>query len=275
MSKLVEIREDEAPLRSYPKVNILVPAYNEESCIADTLESLVEACYPNKEIIVVDDGSTDRTVKIAMQYASEGVKVFSKENGGKFSALNYGLALSDGDLIIIVDADSIIERRAIKELVKKFENPDVVAVCGNIKVLNRNNFLTKCQALEYIFSINIMKRALDTFGSITVVPGALGAFRKGTLTAGGSYDKDTLTEDFDTTLKVLKSGKVVQASSHASAYTEAPETMRDLYKQRMRWYRGNYQTISKHRDAFTNPGSAFSIDSVSHFSCLTCSCFRS
>lgn len=253
MSKLAEIREDEAPLRSYPKVSILVPAYNEENCIADTLESLIEACYPNKEIIVVDDGSTDKTAKIAMQYTSERVKVFSKENGGKSSALNYGLALSDGDLIIIVDADSIIERRAIKELVKKFENPDVVAVCGNIKVLNRNNFLTKCQALEYIFSINIMKRALDTFGSITVVPGALGAFRRGTLTAGGLYDKDTLTEDFDTTLKVLKSGKVVQASSHACAYTEAPETMRELYNQQMRWYGGNYQTISKHRDAFTNP----------------------
>ena len=84
MSKLAEIQEDEAPLRNYPKVNILVPAYNEESCIADTLESLVEACYPHKEIIVIDDGSTDRTVKIAMQYTSEGVKVFSKENGGKF-----------------------------------------------------------------------------------------------------------------------------------------------------------------------------------------------
>jgi poly-beta-1,6 N-acetyl-D-glucosamine synthase len=252
-SKVAENREYEVPLKSYPKVSILVPAYNEENCIAATLEALIEASYPNKEIIVVDDGSTDKTAKIAMQYNSEGVKVFSKENGGKSSALNYGFALSDGDPIIIVDADSIIERRAIKELVKKFENPDVVAVCGNIKVRNRNNFLTKCQALEYIFSINIAKRALDTFGAISVVPGALGAFRRGTLTEGGLYDKDTLTEDFDTTLKVLKTGKVVEASSFASAYTEAPATIRDLYKQRMRWYRGNYQTIFKHRDAFTNP----------------------
>jgi poly-beta-1,6 N-acetyl-D-glucosamine synthase len=252
-SKLSEERESEVPLRSNPKVSILVPAFNEENCIADTLDSIIEASYPNKEIIVVDDGSTDNTAKIAMHYDSEGVKVFSKENGGKSSALNYGIALSSGDLIIIVDADSIIERRAITEVVKKFQNPEVVAVCGNIKVRNRNNFLTKCQTLEYIFSINIMKRALDVFGSITVVPGALGAFRRGALTEGGSYDKDTLTEDFDTTLKILKTGKVVQASSYASAYTEAPATIRELYKQRMRWYRGNYQSVFKHRDIFMNP----------------------
>jgi len=251
--KLAEELESEAPLRSYPKVSILVPAYNEENCIAATLESIIEDSYPNKEIIVVDDGSTDETAKIVMQYSSEGVKLFSKENGGKSSALNYGFALSEGDPVIIVDADSIMGRRAIKELVKKFENPDVVAVCGNIKVRNRNNFLTKCQALEYIFGINIAKRALDMFGSVPVVPGALGAFRRDTLTEGGVYDKDTLTEDFDTSLKVLKAGKVIQASSYATAYTEAPATIKDLYKQRLRWYRGNYQTVFKHRDALTNP----------------------
>jgi poly-beta-1,6 N-acetyl-D-glucosamine synthase len=252
-SKLVEEGADKVALKSFPKVTILVPAYNEENCIANTIDSLLEANYPNKEIIVIDDGSTDKTASIAKQYSSKGVKVFSKANGGKSSALNYGFALSDGDPIIIVDADSIIGRIAIEELVKKFENPNVVAVCGNIKVRNRINFVTKCQALEYIFSINIAKRALDLFGAISVVPGALGAFRRSVLTEGGLYDKDTLTEDFDTTLKVLKTGKNVQASAFACAYTEAPSTLKDLYKQRVRWYRGNYQTVFKHRDAFTNP----------------------
>jgi cellulose synthase/poly-beta-1,6-N-acetylglucosamine synthase-like glycosyltransferase len=143
------------------------------------------------------------------------------------------------------------------KMVKRFRDPKVAAVCGNIKVLNRVNWLTRCQALEYVTSINIFRRALDVFGAVTVVPGALGAFRRSVLGAGGLYDRDTLTEDFDMTVKTLKSGSIVQASSYAVAYTEAPQTLKDLYKQRMRWYRGNFQTIFKHRDAFTNPRYGF------------------
>jgi len=255
--KHLELKEHEAPLKNYPKVTIIVPAYNEESGIADTIKSILETEYPNKELIVVDDGSTDRTPEIVKQYANLGVKVLRKNNGGKSSAINYGLLFSSGEIIITVDADSIIERRAVREIVKKFEDPEVDAVAGNIKVLNRKNIITKCQALEYIFSINIMRRAFDTFGAITVVPGTLGAFRKSVLTAGGRYDKDTLTEDFDTTIKVLKLGRIVQASSYASAYTQAPETLKDIYKQRMRWYRGNVQTMLKHGDALTNPRFGF------------------
>ena len=255
--KYLELKEFESPLRKYPRVTIIVPAYNEETGIGDTIESLMEADYPKKEIIVVDDGSTDRTSEIAKQYTSQGVRVIRKENGGKASAINYGFLFSKGEIIIIVDADSIIERSAVREIVKKFEDPDVDAVAGNIKVLNRKNFLTKCQALEYIAGINITRRAFDVFGTITVVPGALGAFRRSVLTAGGQYDKDTLTEDFDLTIKTLKLGKVVQASSYGSAYTQAPDTLKDLYKQRMRWYRGNLQTIWKHKDALTNPRFGF------------------
>jgi len=249
--KIVEERE-EAPF-IYPFVSVIVPAYNEEEVIGRTIEPLLEVDYPNKEIIVVDDGSTDRTFEIASRYGKAGVKVYHKENGGKFSALNYGLKFARGEIIVTVDADSIVGRDALKELVKKFKDSTVAAVCGNIKVLNRVNWLTRCQALEYITSINIFRRALDAFGVITVVPGALGAFRKSVLEAGGLYDKDTVTEDFDVTVKTLKAGSIVQASSHAVAYTEAPQTLRDLYRQRMRWYKGNFQTIIKHRDAFTNP----------------------
>jgi len=251
------MEEKEEPLSFYPSISVIVPAYNEEKVIARTIESLLEADYPNKEIIVVDDGSTDRTLEIALRYVRAGVKVYHKENGGKSSALNYGLKFARGEIVVTVDADSIVGRSALKELIKKFKDPNVVAACGNIKVLNRVNWLTKCQALEYITSINIFRRALDVFGAVTVVPGALGAFRKSVLEAGGFYDKDTVTEDFDVTVKTLKAGSIVQASSYALAYTEAPETLRDLYRQRMRWYRGNFQTIIKHRDALTNPRYGF------------------
>jgi len=242
---------------SNPYVSVIVPAYNEEKVIARTIEALLETDYPNKEIIVVDDGSTDRTFEIALRYERAGVKVYHKENGGKFSALNYGLKFARGEIIITVDADSIVGRDSLKELVKKFKNPDVAAVCGNIKVLNRVNWLTRCQALEYITSISIFKRAFDIFGAVTVVPGALGAFRRNVIESGGLYDGDTVTEDFDITVKTLKTGGAIKASSKAIAYTEAPQSLKELYKQRMRWYRGNFQTLIKHKDAFTNPRYGF------------------
>jgi cellulose synthase/poly-beta-1,6-N-acetylglucosamine synthase-like glycosyltransferase len=247
----------EEPYPVYPLLSIITPAYNEEKVLARTIEALLEADYPNKEIIVVDDGSTDGTLAVASRYEGAGVKVCHKENGGKWSALNYGLRFARGEIIVTVDADTIVGRRALKEIIKRFRDPEVAAVCGNIKVLNRVNWLTKCQALEYIVSINIIRRAFDVFGAVTVVPGALGAFRKSVLEAGGLYDKDTVTEDFDVTVKTLKSGSIVQASSYSLAYTEAPQTLKDFYRQRMRWYRGNFQTIFKHRDAFTNPRYGF------------------
>jgi cellulose synthase/poly-beta-1,6-N-acetylglucosamine synthase-like glycosyltransferase len=238
---------------SYPPVSIIVPAYNEEKCLERTIETLIEIDYPDKEIIVVDDGSTDRTYEIAQSYRDQGVNVFHRPNGGKAAALNYGLLFARREIIVTVDADSLIGRTAIKEVVKGFHDPEVGAVCGNIKVLNRNNLLTQCQALEYIISINLVRRAFDIFGTVTVVPGALGAFRRETLADGGFYDWDTLVEDFDVTVKTLKAKKIIQASSDALAYTEAPQTLGDLIKQRLRWYRGNYQTILKHRDIFLNP----------------------
>lgn len=243
---------------AYPSLSILVPAYNEEKCIARTIEALVEAYYPGKkEIIVIDDGSTDRTHEIARSYSDRGVKVLRRPNGGKTAALNYGQLFASGEIVVTVDADSLIGRRALVELVKRFQDPQVNAVCGNVKVLNRTNPLTKCQALEYIVSINVVRRAFDALGAVTVVPGVLGAFRRRTIHGGGLYDKDTLTEDFDITIKTLKQGSIVQASSHALAYTEAPNTTRDLYRQRLRWYRGNFQTMWKHRDAFVNPRFGF------------------
>ncbi len=224
--------------------------------IARTLESILEADYPHKEIIIVDDGSTDRTYEEASRFNGR-VRILRKENGGKHSALNYGAKFATREILMVVDADTIIGRTSLLEIAKKFSDERVVAVAGNIKVVNRNSWLTRCQALEYIISIQTFRRALDRFGAVTVVPGALGAFRKRVLEEGGFYDSNTLIEDFDATIKALKTGFVVQGSSMAVAYTQSPQSLRDLYKQRMRWYRGNFQTLWKHFDALTNPRFGF------------------
>lgn len=244
---------------SFPLLSIIVPAYNEEKSISKVLDSLLEADYPSKEIIVVDDGSIDNTFAAASQHAKkfqeQGIhySVISKpENSGKPSAINHGLLFANGEYIVTVDADSIVGRDALKIIVKYFQNPNVAGVGGNVKVLNRVGLLTNCQALEYLVGINLWRRAFDIFGVVMVVPGALGAFSKRVLRQTGSYDKDTLTEDFDITIKALKCGRVVQASAGALAFTEAPATVRDLYRQRIRWYRGNMQTFVKHKDIATN-----------------------
>ncbi len=236
----------------FPPITILIPAYNEEKVIARTLQSVIEASYPDKEILVVDDGSKDQTYRIAASYEDKGVKVIHRPNGGKATALNHGILFARGDIIVVVDADSQVAKNTFVELIKPFRNPEVAAVAGNVKVLNRINILTNCQALEYIASINIYRRALDVFGSVTVVPGALGAYRREIMQSGGFYDPDTLVEDFDVTIKALKTHQIIQASSSAVSYTEAPKTIKDFIKQRQRWYRGNFQTIWKHRDVIFN-----------------------
>lgn len=254
MAVVSKYREDnQRDVKSFPKISIVIPAYNEEKVIANTIEGLLETKYPNKEIIFVDDGSKDSTLSIASRYKDQ-IRVLHKENGGKATALNYGMVYAKGEIVVIVDADTIIGRNSLKEIVKGFEvNEHVAAVAGNIKVRNRNNLLTKCQALEYITGIQIIRRAFDIFGSITIVPGALGAFKKSFLLEAGAYGKDTIVEDFDQTIKLLKAGLITQGSSKATAYTEAPNTLTDFVAQRKRWYRGNIQVLRRHSDALTNP----------------------
>jgi len=245
--KYLEEKISRKRIRYWPSVSIIVPAHNEEKVIGRCIESLLEVDYPKKEIIVVDDGSSDKTYWIAKRYTKKGVKVIRrKQAGGKSVALNTGMLFAKGEIIVTCDADSLISRTAIKAVVRRFQDPSVTAVAGNVKVLNRTNFVTKCQALEYIVNENIYRRVFDIFGVVPVVPGPLAAFRRTSLREIGFYDKDTLTEDFDITVKILKAGKVVQALSNAIVYTEAPSTWRDLYRQRLRWNRGTFQTLRKH-----------------------------
>jgi cellulose synthase/poly-beta-1,6-N-acetylglucosamine synthase-like glycosyltransferase len=243
------------PTETLPSVSAIIPAYDEEEYIGRAIESLLTTAYPEDklDIIVVDDGSTDGTFQKAKSYASDRVRVFHKDNGGKHSALNYGVMLSDAEVIVTIDADCIVAPNAIREVVPPFvEDPKIGAVAGDVRVINRQNLITRIQTLEYSVGINLLRRMFDWFGGVPVVPGCLGAFRRSALEDVSNYDPDTLTEDYDLTIKILKAGYDVRASS-ALVYTEVPDTWRSLYRQRIRWYRGNMMTQMKHSDVFFDP----------------------
>jgi len=240
---------------SVPMVSIIVPAYNEEKVIDNAIRTLLEVDYARKEIIVVNDGSVDRTREVVEPYAKRRfVRLINRPNGGKAVALNTGIASANGEIIVAVDADSLIERGALKRLIAHFQDPDVAAVSGNVKVGNRVNLLTRLQALEYIREINLRRRAFDLLNTVYVVPGAIGAFRKNVYWSVGSYDKDTVTEDMDTTLKFVKTGNLVLYEAEAIAHTEAPENLQDWFRQRMRWFGGSMQVVLKHRIAWWRHG---------------------
>ena len=249
---LIDVGTSDDPDASapYPLVSVLVPAYNEEGSVGATIDALQTSEYPPeaREVIVIDDGSTDRTYHEARWHADERTKVVQKENGGKHSAMNYGLLYANGDIVVTVDADSLVAPDVLGKLVGAFQaDADVGAVAGNIKVNNRGSIVTKLQTVEYIVGILLFRRAFSAFGSVPVVPGALGAYRREALDGVDFYDPNTLTEDFDASIKTLKQGWRIEAVD-ALCYTEAPMTWQDLYNQRLRWYRGNFMTLLKHRD---------------------------
>mgnify|MGYP006283564381 FL=1 len=230
-------------------LSILVPAYNEEEYIGRCLDSLKDSQYPiPKEIIVIDDGSEDNTYDVAQNHATNNVKIIQQSNGGKHSALNAGLEQATGDVIVTVDADSVITETALVQIVADLEaDANIGAVAGTVKLLRVQSHVEKLQALEYALGINTFRRAFAVLGFVNVVPGCLGCYRRTALESVGGFDGDTMTEDFDVTIKLLKSGWNVQASD-ALVYTDAPRTWRTLYRQRIRWNWGNIETLTKHRD---------------------------
>lgn len=239
----------------WPAVTVLIPAYNEEGYIGPCIDSLLKSTYPKNrlQIVVIDDGSTDETLREAQQRESDRITVVHKENGGKHSALNYGLEYVETDLVVSVDADSLIAPDAITHLVKiyTFHN-EPCAVAGNVKIRHTESRLERIQALEYIISINLFRRAQDQLGLVSVVPGCLGLFERETVELVGGFSGDTVTEDFDLTIELLKQGHKVHYSGNAIAYTEAPKTLRGLYNQRLRWLSGTVQTLLKHKEIVSN-----------------------
>jgi peptidoglycan-N-acetylglucosamine deacetylase len=238
-----------------PRVAVLVPAYNEEKVIVRTVRSVLHSDYKNLRVIVVDDGSKDRTADVAREaytkeIAAGRVLVLSKPNGGKAAALNCGLEQLDEEIYVGIDADTVIAPDAISKLIPHFEDAKIGAVAGNAKVGNRVNLWTRWQALEYITSQNFERRALDLFHVVTVVPGAIGAWRTVAVKAAGGYPLNTVAEDADLTMNLLEQGLKVDYEDRSLAFTEAPIDARGLMRQRFRWSFGTLQAIWKHRAAF-------------------------
>ncbi|CAI2768418.1 polysaccharide deacetylase family protein [Flavobacterium collinsii] len=245
---------------NYPKVSIIVPAYNEEVNAVKTIQNLLRQDYPDFDIIFVDDGSKDSTYKkVDLEYKNHAiVKVHTKPNGGKASALNHGIALTQNDFVVCIDADTQLKTDALSQLMKCFRlqfknNQQVGAVAGNVKVGNENTMLARWQSIEYTTAQNFDRRAFDLVNGITVVPGAIGAFRKEAIEIAGGFTTDTLAEDCDLTIRILRNNYRIVNCVEAIAVTEAPETLNEFMKQRFRWSYGIIQAFWKNRDACFNP----------------------
>lgn len=238
-----------------PMVSVIVPAYNEEVNACRTVASLLQQNYPNLQVVFVDDGSRDETFRVVSETfaGNPQVQVYTKPNGGKASALNYGINIAASDFVVCIDADTQLRNDAVAELMKKFTGKNVAAVAGNVKVGNEVNLITRWQSIEYITSQNFDRRAFELLNCITVVPGAIGAFRKEAVISAGGFTTDTLAEDCDLTMRLHRQGYRVANCNEAISYTEAPESMKQFLKQRFRWSFGVMQSFWKHRDAAFNP----------------------
>jgi cellulose synthase/poly-beta-1,6-N-acetylglucosamine synthase-like glycosyltransferase/peptidoglycan/xylan/chitin deacetylase (PgdA/CDA1 family)/spore germination protein YaaH len=234
----------------------IIPAYNEEKVIVKTVNTLLESNYANLHVFVVDDGSSDNTLEVVRKTFGNDprVTVLSQENSGKSEALNNGIrAAADAEVVICMDADTLIHPDAVSMLARHFADPSVGAVAGNAKVGNCVNRLTRWQALEYITSQNLDRRAFCVIGSTAVVPGAIGAWRRDLVMRLGGFPSGTLAEDADLTLRIQESGQKVLYESKARAYTEAPETVKGFLRQRFRWTFGTLQVLWRHRGIIFRP----------------------
>jgi biofilm PGA synthesis N-glycosyltransferase PgaC len=240
-----------------PPVTIIVPVFNEEEVIVPALRSLLALDYPSFHILVVDDGSTDRTRELATNmegsYGAVTLRVVSRSNGGKAAALNMGIALATTPYVLCMDGDSRLAPGTLRATVRHFADPRVGAVAGNVKVVNRNNIWTRLQALEYIEGLNLARRAQGFLRIVNIIPGPIGVFRRDVLWSVGGYDNDTFAEDADLTLKIITAGWHVVYEERAIAWTEAPELYLDLVRQRYRWTRGILQALRKRASLLTAP----------------------
>jgi len=250
----VASREPEGEL---PPVSILIPAYNEAEVIGHAIESLLQLDYPTYEVIVVDDGSTDDTLEVARRWEGKAsgveVRVLTKRNGGKASALNAGIARSKYPFVMCMDADSWVDPGSLKAATPHFRDASVGAVAGNVKVANRENLLTRLQALEYIEGLNMPRRAQGFIAAVNIVPGPVGVFRREALEEVGGYDTDTFAEDADLTLQLITSGWKIIYEDQAITWTQAPTRALDLIQQRYRWTRGILQALKKRKGVYWHP----------------------
>lgn len=242
------------PLKKWPSVTFLVPAYNEEKHIAKCIESLLKLDYPIKpKIIVINDGSTDKTEEIAKKYEKYGVKVITKPNEGKKAkALNYALKNLeiDTDLVICMDADSYPEKNFLKKIIPYIQNAH--AVTPAMKVANPKTIWEKIQWVEYCFSI-LLRKLFAIFDCQYVLPGPGSVYRTDVLKKLGYFDEENLTEDMEMAFRMINQGYRIENAIDAYVYTDCPKTFRELFKQRIRWYRGYLQNVKKYSHMLFNP----------------------
>ena len=232
-----------------PRVAVVVPAYNEIVGIEAAVRSLATSDYPDLDIVVVDDGSDDGTAEAVERLALPHVRVLRKENGGKPSALNAGIASTTAPVIVMVDGDTLFEPETIRRLVQPLAADRVGAVSGNTKVGNRRGLLGRWQHIEYVTGFNLDRRMYEVLQCTPTVPGAIGAFRRDVLLEVGGVSDDTLAEDTDLTLAIGRTGRRVVYAEDARAWTEAPASLSTLWRQRYRWSYGTMQAVWKHKRA--------------------------
>jgi len=243
--------------RYWPGVSVVIPAYNEAAGIAATVTSMLASDYDGEfEVVVVDDGSTDATAKIVARLGLPGVRLVRQRNAGKPAALNRGIAVARHDILVLVDGDTVFQPDTLARLVDRMRDPAIGAVSGNTKVGNRTGILGRWQHLEYVMGFNLDRRMYDVIRAMPTVPGAIGAFRRGALAAAGGLSGDTLAEDTDLTMAICRTGWGVTYEETAIAWTEAPGSLRELWRQRYRWCYGTIQSMWKHRWAVAEPGAS-------------------
>jgi cellulose synthase/poly-beta-1,6-N-acetylglucosamine synthase-like glycosyltransferase len=239
-----------------PPLSVIVPAYNEAAGIEACVRSIVASDYPQFEVVVVDDGSTDDTAARVERLRLPGVRVLRQPNGGKPAALNTGIVAARYDVIVMVDGDTVFEPGSLRAIAAPFVDAGVGAVSGNAKVGNRRGLIGKWQHIEYVVGFNLDRRMFDVLQCMPTVPGAIGAFRRAALADVGGVSDATLAEDTDLTMGIIRAGWRVVYAADARAWTEAPATLGALWRQRYRWCYGTMQAMWKHRAAVFARGSA-------------------
>lgn len=241
-----------------PTVSVLIPAWNEEVGIIKTLNSVLNTQYKNLEVIVINDGSTDLTHKLVTEFVRDyethnhsntTIKYLHLRNGGKATALNQGLKLASGEFIMTLDADSMMEKNAITNIIEHFTDKNVAAVAGNVIVGNRKKAIEVMQQLEYLYGF-FFKRADSIFNSVYIIGGAAAAYRKDVLMELGGFDHYIITEDIEMSTRILANGYKTRYAADAIVYTEGPSDWKGLCDQRLRWKFGRILTFIKHRKLF-------------------------
>lgn len=231
-----------------PKVSVIIPAYNEEKSIARTIASVLASDYPREkfEVIVVDDGSKDKTLEIAKKFENKRIKVFHKENGGKGTALNLGIKNAKGEIVFTMDADTFVETYSLKNMIRYFKNEEVMCVSPAISIYKPKTILQRVQYIEYILGV-FLRKTFASLNAIHITPGAFSAYRKSFFDKYGGYDEKNITEDLEIALRIQYNGYIIENSVESPAYTIAPKDFFHLLKQRRRWYVGLMKNIWKYR----------------------------